>query len=99
MLTTARSHRGGVVLGLGIAGMLTSLLLLPVAIGAWVLGAKELKAMESGASDPSGRTITQVGWVLGIVGTAIWGLMVLRLIAILLIDYDLSTKTTGAALF
>jgi hypothetical protein len=66
-----RPHRGGLVLGFGAAGMFIWILLIP-ALSAWVLGAKELKAMNSGVSDPAGRTITQIGMVLGIVGTAIW---------------------------
>lgn len=62
------SHRGGTILTLGIL----SLVLLPI-LGpfAWIMGGDDLKAMDRGTMDPSGRGSTQAGYVLGIISTAL----------------------------
>jgi hypothetical protein len=70
-------HRGGVVLAVGILGLCFVLLTfcclplglgaLPLGIAAWVLGAADLKKMDLGSMDPSGRSLTRTGMVLGIV--------------------------------
>jgi hypothetical protein len=69
MEASVRPHRGGIVLGLGIFGLVSALVLLPVGIVAWILGSKELRGMNAGVVDPSGRTVAQLGWAFGIVGT------------------------------
>jgi len=62
-----RQGRGGVVLGLGVAAVL---ILGPfLGIPAWVMGHRDLKRIKSGEIDAHEKTTTQVGMVLGIVGT------------------------------
>lgn len=74
--TVLRAHRATLVLILGIVGLLCCM---PVGIVAWVLGHQDLKDMDAGAMDPTGRGMTQAGKILGIisvvlfvVGTIIW---------------------------
>jgi hypothetical protein len=69
---TLRPHRGGTVLALGILSLIGALFLIPLGIVAWILGSKDLKAMDAGLRDPSGRTLTQVGYVFGIAATLVW---------------------------
>jgi hypothetical protein len=64
----SQPHRGGVILTLGIIGIVCCQLLAPVA---WVMGQTDLRQIDSGVMDPEGRTMTQVGMVLGIIGTAL----------------------------
>jgi hypothetical protein len=75
MDASLRPHRGGTVLALGIVGLLSPLILVPLGVAAWVLGSKELRGMNEGRIDPAGRTPTQVGRVFGIVGTGLWVLI------------------------
>jgi hypothetical protein len=75
----ARPHRGGLVLTLGIIGLVACGF---VGIAAWIMGAGDLRAMQSGRMDPSGRDLTQVGMILGIVTCV---LMALGLVFFLLV--------------
>ncbi len=61
-----KPHRGTLVLILGILGLV---LCAPLAIAAWVMGAGDLKEMDAGTMDPSGRGTTQAGKICGIIGT------------------------------
>jgi hypothetical protein len=62
-------HRGGTVLTLGIIGLVCCA---SCGIIAWVMGSGDLKKMSDGSMDPSGRGLTQAGYILGIVGTILW---------------------------
>ncbi len=62
-------HRGGLILALGAAGLITSCG--PLGIVAWILGNGDLKAMGEGRMDPEGRQLTQVGKILGMVSVMI----------------------------
>ena len=65
----AEEHRGSIVLIFGILGLL---LTCPIfSIMAWVMGAKDLAKMRAGVMDPSGRDMTRVGYVLGL----LWSLL------------------------
>ncbi len=68
--TSLRPHRGNIVLILGILGILCTCL--PLGIVAWVLGHQELKDIDAGQVDPSGRGAVQAGRILGIVSVVIW---------------------------
>ena len=63
-----RPHRGSTVLVYGILGLMLCQLL---AIAAWKMGNDDLREMEFGRMDPSGRDITNAGRVCGMVGTVI----------------------------
>lgn len=68
-----KAHRGGTILTLGIIGLLCCAICAPIA---WILGAGDMKAINNGYMDPSGRTQTQVGMILGIIGTILHGLVI-----------------------
>jgi hypothetical protein len=53
------------VLALGIVGLLCCG---PVSIVAFLFGKKDLEEMNAGTMDPSGRSLTNIGRILGIVG-------------------------------
>ena len=61
-------HRGGAILALGIAGIACCVI---CGIIAWAMGSSDLKRMQAGTMDPSGRGLTQAGMILGIVATVI----------------------------
>ncbi len=71
-----RPHRGVAVLVLGILGIVVCFI---CGIIAWVMGNNDLREMNAGIMDPSGRGLTQagkicgmVGVILAIVGVGIW---------------------------
>ncbi|MHC4061962.1 MAG: DUF4190 domain-containing protein [Planctomycetota bacterium] len=59
-----KAHRGGAVLALGILGLVGCFIL---GVIAWVMGNNDLREMDVGVMDPSGRSMTQAGKVCGIV--------------------------------
>jgi hypothetical protein len=72
-------HRGGLILALGILGIVCCFI---CGIIAWVMGNGDLKEIDAGRMDPSGRGLTQAGKICGmvsvilqIVGFVIWLLM------------------------
>jgi hypothetical protein len=54
------------ILVLGILGIIVCFI---CGIFAWVMGNKDLKAMDAGLMDPSGRGLTNAGRICGIVST------------------------------
>lgn len=62
-----RSHRGVTILVFGILGLLVCQLL---GIAAWVMGNEDLREMDAGWMDPSGRDMTNAGRILGMIATA-----------------------------
>ncbi|NIP27419.1 MAG: DUF4190 domain-containing protein [Phycisphaerae bacterium] len=73
-------HRGVVVLVLGILGLVVCFI---CGIIAWVMGNNDLRQMDAGSMDPSGRGLTQAGKICGmiscilaIIGIVIWLLVV-----------------------
>ena len=61
-----KPHRGTLILVLGILGLVVCA---PLGIAAWIMGAGDLKEMDAGTMDPSGRGVTQAGKICGIIGT------------------------------
>ena len=59
------AHRGATILVLGIL----SWLLCPIVLGimAWVMGNGDLREMDAGRMDPSGRGLTEAGRILGMI--------------------------------
>jgi hypothetical protein len=78
---TLKSHRGGVVLTLGILGLVVCFI---CGIIAWVMGNKDLQEMEQGLMDPAGKGLTQAGRICGIVSVvlAILGTLVFIIVAL-----------------
>lgn len=67
-------HRGTLLLVLGILSIVVCTILGPIA---WVMANGDLKKIDSGVMDPEGRSNTNVGKILGIVGTVLLGFQVL----------------------
>lgn len=62
-------HRGVLVLVLGILSLVGCGFF--TGIPAWIMGKGDLVKIDAGQMDPSGRTLTQVGMILGIVGVVL----------------------------
>ncbi len=79
----AEPDRGAVVLALGIISLALVLIWCASPLGAilgltaWIMGRKDLRKMKNGQMDDQNRNMTQAGWICGILGTALNGLMVL----------------------
>ena len=58
-------HRGTLILVLGILGLVICFI---CGFVAWSMGGTDLRRMDAGTMDPSGRGITQAGKILGMVG-------------------------------
>ncbi|MGH7199461.1 MAG: hypothetical protein ACREJB_02580 [Planctomycetaceae bacterium] len=63
-------HRGGLILGLGIASWFTCFLL---GGAAWFLGTRDLKEMAAGRMDPHGRGMTNFGRFFGLAHVGVFG--------------------------
>ena len=63
-------HRGTTILVLGILGVTCCFICAPIA---WIMGSTDMKAINNGTMDPTGKTQTQVGMILGIIGTLLGG--------------------------
>jgi len=83
-------HRGGLILGLGIGGLVLSLMCcftvpipiaLFIALPAWVLGSKDMRKLNAGEMDPTGKGMTQGGLICGIIGTIFALINLLLLVA------------------
>ena len=61
-----KPHHGTLILVFGILGLI---ICGPLGIVAWVMGANDLKEMNAGTMDPSGRGTTQAGKICGIIAT------------------------------
>ena len=66
-----KPHRGTLVLVLGILGLV---LCAPLGTVAWILGSGDIKQMDAGAMDPSGRSTTNAGKICGIIATIFLGI-------------------------
>lgn len=76
-----RNHRGGLILGLGIAALATAFICcigtipsLGLGIAAVVMGTADLKAIRTGTMDPAGHGSTTAGLICGAIGIAISGI-------------------------
>ena len=61
-----KPHRGTLILILGILGLVVCG---PCGIAAWIMGNNDLKEMDAGAMDPSGRGVTQAGKICGMIAS------------------------------
>ncbi|UCH33740.1 MAG: DUF4190 domain-containing protein [Armatimonadota bacterium] len=61
-------HRGAMILVFGILGILVCCIL---GIVAWVLGNNDLREMDAGRMDPTGRGLTSAGRILGMISVGL----------------------------
>jgi hypothetical protein len=64
----SKPHQGNTILTLGILSIVCCAIMGPIA---WIMGQSDLKEIDRGAMDPSGRGTTQAGMILGIIGTVL----------------------------
>jgi ABC-type phosphate transport system permease subunit len=76
--TSLQPHRGALILVLGVLSLTSCV---PLGVVAWILGNRDLRAMQEGRMETSGRDLTQAGMICGIVGTFFF-IVVVVLIAI-----------------
>ncbi len=69
-----KPHHGTLILIFGILGLV---ICAPLGIAAWIMGNGDLKQMDSGAMDPSGRSLTNAGRICGMIATILLGLGIL----------------------
>lgn len=74
-----KPHRATLILVLGILGII---MCQPLGIAAWIMGNNDLKEMDAGTMDPSGRSNTNAGKICGIIATV---LMAISLIGSILL--------------
>ncbi len=86
-----KPHRGTLILVLGILGLV---ICFPLGIAAWIMGQGDLKEMDSGVMDPTGRGMTSAGKIIGIVATVLTALGLLAGIALFAIG--MLSAATGA---
>lgn len=68
-----KPHRGTLILVLGILGLVVCG---PLGIVAWIMGSGDLKEMDAGTMDPSGRGNTNAGKICGIIATVLMAISV-----------------------
>jgi len=64
-----KPHRAGTILALGLIGLLVCG---PLCLAAWLMGDSDIREMEAGLMEASGRSTTGTGRALGIIGSIIW---------------------------
>ncbi len=79
-----KPHRGTLILVLGILGLVVCG---PCGIAAWIMGSGDLKEMDAGTMDPSGRSNTNVGKICGMIATILMILGALAFIAFFAIGF------------
>ena len=88
-------HRGAIILVLGILswvgfGIFTS----PFA---WIMGKNDLAEMDAGQMDPEGRSITQVGMILGMIMTILFLIGVAIFVAMLVLGLGFAAASATAS--
>jgi hypothetical protein len=78
-----RPHRGSMILAFGIMGVM-SVSCLPLGVFgiiAWIMGKGDLQLIRSGQMDKEGESLTRAGYIMGIVGTIVFLLYTLFIVA------------------
>jgi hypothetical protein len=69
MPVAIKPHRGGLILTYALIGLFVCF---PFSIGAWSMGSNDLREMDAGLMDPSGRSLTSSGRSVGMLGSILW---------------------------
>lgn len=75
--TQLKPHRSGFVYTFGILSFISGFFAFVFGPIAWISGRRDLKEMDAGVMDNSGRGLTQAGQVLGMIMTIFWTLVVI----------------------
>lgn len=87
-----KPHRGAVILVLGILSLIVCA---PLGIAAWVMGSSDLREIDAGKMDPTGRGTTEAGKICGMIGTIL--MVVSTIIAMVVGFLFLALMIIGAA--
>jgi len=77
-----KPHRGTLILVLGILSIVLTPCLSILGIPAWIMGNRDLKAIDAGQMDASGRSLTSAGRICGMIGVILLILSVLLVIVV-----------------
>ena len=69
-----KPHRGTLIL---VFGVLSLVVCMPLGIAAWIMGKSDLREMDEGKMDPSGRGETNAGRICGMISVGLAGLGIL----------------------
>lgn len=72
-----KPHRATSVLVFGIISLVVCA---PLGIAAWVMGNRDLREMDTGLMDPSGRDTTSAGRICGIIGTVLFAIQIVAML-------------------
>jgi hypothetical protein len=75
-------HRGPLVLVLALLGLVIQCPIFPLM--SWVMGSNDLREMQAGRMDPTGRDLTKAGMVIGMVLSILWILAFLVIFLVML---------------
>ncbi len=84
-------HRGTLILVLGILSIIICPILAPFA---WMMGNKDLKAIDAGQMDPEGKGSTNGGKICGLIGTI---LLILYIIGGIIFAVGIGAAATAVA--
>ncbi len=70
-------HRATLILVLGIMSVVVGLVGIVTGPLAWIFAHSDLKKMRAGTMDPEGESMTRIGMIFGIIGTAIQSVLLL----------------------
>ena len=76
--TPLKPHRGGTILALAIIGLFVFGVLCLIA---WIMASSDLREMDAGTMDPSGKSTTSSGRNIGVLGTTLWAVGVFFLLS------------------
>lgn len=68
-------------------GILSLVICAPLGIAAWIMGNGDLRQMDAGAMDPTGRSVTNAGRICGMIGTILFVIAII--IAVLALAFSL----------
>ncbi len=54
----------------------------PLGIAAWIMGNGDLRQMDAGAMDPTGRSVTNAGRICGIIGTIFFVIAIIIIVLV-----------------
>lgn len=89
-----KPHRATLVL---VFGVLSLIFCAPLGIAAWIMGNADLKEMAAGTMDPSGKDMTNIGRILGMIGSILLIIGVIgAILALLLGGLGVAAGAAGA---
>jgi len=88
-----KPHRGTLVLVLGILSLIVCQ---PVGIAAWIMGNNDLKEIAAGTMDPEGKSLTQIGKILGMIAVILLVLGIIGMVLALVVGVGAAAAGAGA---